>query len=112
MLGLQPKSLLSATWNLRSYCVFEIFYIIKIILFLYFGLKIFFLFGKMRFGDQDTVVVRVFSSSPSCPYIKGTYLGSKINLITPEFLNTLRGRDTLRDYKRDCNSTMGSNHSL
>ena len=54
--------LFSATWNLISYCVFEIFYIMEIILFSYFGLKIFFLFGKMRFGDQDTVVARVSSS--------------------------------------------------
>ena len=50
------------SWHPRSCCVFEIFCIMKIILFSYFGLKIFFLFGKMRFGDQDTVVARVSSS--------------------------------------------------
>ena len=58
LLGLWPKIFLPVTWHPRSHYVIEIFYIMKIILFAHFGLKIF-PFERMRFGGQDSVVPRV-----------------------------------------------------
>jgi len=45
---------LQNVWYLRSYYLIEIFYIMKIILFSYFWLKILFSFGKITVDDQDT----------------------------------------------------------